>query len=84
MRLPIAFSLKVLKWVTMSALWTPEGSYDRADCEGEADLEKAIVLLERELFGLVADMQSAYSPTAEDAQNGGLQGQGNLLSFLTI
>jgi hypothetical protein len=35
----------------MSVIWTPKGSYSQVDFEDEADLEKAIGLLKRELFG---------------------------------
>ena len=35
----------------MSVIWTPKSSYNQVDFEDEADLEKAIVLLKRDLFG---------------------------------
>lgn len=35
----------------MSVIWTPNGSYSQVDFEDEVDLEKAIVLLKRDLFG---------------------------------
>jgi hypothetical protein len=35
----------------MTVIWTPTGNYSRADFEDEADLEKAIVNLAKDLFG---------------------------------
>lgn len=35
----------------MSVIWTPNGNYSQVDFEDEADLEKAIALLKRDLFG---------------------------------
>jgi hypothetical protein len=35
----------------MSVIWTPNGSYSQVDFEDEADLEKAIGILKRDLFG---------------------------------
>ncbi len=35
----------------MSVLWTPQGLYDRSDYDSEADLENAILTVQRELFG---------------------------------
>ncbi len=35
----------------MSLIWTPSGAYSRADYANEADLESAILQVQRELFG---------------------------------